>query len=123
MRRRDGKDRYHDYLYHNLGQSLRFLDTAGRPLATTPSARLAFADGDLIGYDYWHDRASLTSHAPLQARFDLALPGKQRTVVATGFSGLGFKIAPASAEAAVALAFGEPATDVSSFHPGRFVPA
>lgn len=81
-RRRDGKDRYHDYLYHNLGQSLRFLDTAGRPLATTPSERLAFADGNLIGYDYWHDRASLTSRAPLQARFDLELPGKRRTMTA-----------------------------------------
>ena len=81
-RRRDGKDRYHDYLYHNLGQSLRFLDAAGRPLATTPSDRLSFADGDLIGYDYWHDRASLASRAPLQARFDLQLSGKPHTMTA-----------------------------------------
>jgi hypothetical protein len=81
-RRRDGKDRYHDYLYHNLGQSLRFLDAAGQPLAATPSERLAFADGDLIGYDYWHDRASLTTRAPLRARFDLQLPGRQRTMTA-----------------------------------------
>ena len=81
-RRRDGKDRYHDYLYHNLGQSLRFLDPAGQPLATTPSQRLSFADGDLIGYDYWRDRASLTSRAPLRARFDLQLSGQQRTMTA-----------------------------------------
>ena len=81
-RRRDGKDRYHDYLYHNLGQSLRFLDPAGQPLATAPSERLSFADGDLIGYDYWRDRASLTSRAPLRARFDLQLSGQQRTMTA-----------------------------------------
>ncbi|MFS2217824.1 heparinase II/III family protein [Telluria sp. Tellsp104] len=81
-RRRDGKDRYHDYLYHNLGQSLRFLDPAGQLLATTPSQRLSFADGDLIGYDYWRDRASLTSRAPLRARFDLQLSGQQRTMTA-----------------------------------------
>jgi hypothetical protein len=81
-RRRDGKDRYHDYIYHNLGQSLRFLDAAGQPLATTPSERLSFADGDLIGYDYWRDRTSLASRAPLRARFDLQIPGRQRTMTA-----------------------------------------
>jgi len=81
-RRRDGRDRYHDYIYHNLGQSLRFLDAAGQPLATTPSQRLSFADGDLIGYDYWRDRASLASRAPLRARFDLQTPGRRRTMTA-----------------------------------------
>jgi hypothetical protein len=81
-RRRDGKDRYHDYIYHNLGQSLAFLDAAGQPLATRPSERLGFADGDLIGYDYWHDRASLASRAPLRARFDLRSDGRQRTMTA-----------------------------------------
>jgi hypothetical protein len=81
-RRRDGKDRYHDYLYHNLGQSLRFLDAGGQPLATKPSERLSFADGDLVGYDYWRDRATLTSLAPLRARFDLQLSGQPRTMTA-----------------------------------------
>lgn len=81
-RRRDGKDRYHDYIYHDLGSSLRFLDAAGQPLATTPSERLSFADGDLIGYDYWQDRKSLTSLRPLRARFDLPLPGRQLSMTA-----------------------------------------
>jgi hypothetical protein len=36
---------------------------AGHPLATAPSERLGFADGDLIGYDHWHDHASLTTRA------------------------------------------------------------
>jgi len=81
-RRRDGKDRYHDYLYHNLGQSLRFLDAGGTPLATRPSERLSFADGDLIGYDYWRDRTSLASMAPLRARFDLQLADQERTMTA-----------------------------------------
>jgi hypothetical protein len=81
-RRRDGKDRYHDYVYHNLGQSLRFLDAAGQPLVTTPSERLSFADGNLIGYDYWRDRTALASVAPLRASFDLQLPDGQRTMTA-----------------------------------------
>ncbi|MBE8519588.1 FAD-dependent oxidoreductase [Amycolatopsis sp. H6(2020)] len=55
-------------------------------------------------------------HAPLLG----SLPGRPRTVFATGFSGLGFKIAPASAEAAVSIAFGEPATEVTGLHPTRF---
>ncbi|OXM65842.1 N-methyl-L-tryptophan oxidase [Amycolatopsis vastitatis] len=55
-------------------------------------------------------------HAPLLG----SLPGRPRTVFATGFSGLGFKIAPASAEAAVAMAFGEPATEVTGLRPDRF---
>jgi hypothetical protein len=76
-RRRDGKDRYHDYIYHNLGQSMQFLGADGRVLPTAPSERLSFADGDLIGYDYWQDRKSLTSRQPLRARFDLALPQRK----------------------------------------------
>ncbi|RSM47296.1 FAD-dependent oxidoreductase [Amycolatopsis balhimycina DSM 5908] len=55
-------------------------------------------------------------HAPLLG----CLPGRPRTVFATGFSGTGFKIAPASAEAAVAIAFGEPATEAKEFDPARF---
>jgi hypothetical protein len=81
-RRRDGKDRYHDYIYHNLGQSLRFIGAGGQTLATAPSAALSFADGDLIGYDYWHDRGSLKSDQPLRARFDLQLPGRAVSMTA-----------------------------------------
>ena len=77
-RRRNGKDKYHDYIYHNLGQSMTFESAAGQPLATAPSQRLAFADGDLFGYDYWSDRKSLVSTQPLKAHFALALP--ERTV-------------------------------------------
>lgn len=55
-------------------------------------------------------------HAPLLG----TLPGRPRTVFATGFSGAGFKMAPASAEAAVAIAFCRPATEVGDFDPTRF---
>lgn len=58
-------------------------------------------------------------HAPLLG----SLPGRPRTVFATGFSGVGFKMAPASAEAAVAIATGEPSIELSGLHPARFAPA
>ncbi|SFU56285.1 heparinase II/III domain-containing protein [Pseudoduganella namucuonensis] len=75
-RRRDGKDKYHDYIYHNLGQTMAFSTASGQALATAPSQRLVFADGDLIGYDYWSGRRSLASTQPLKARFDLKLPDR-----------------------------------------------
>ncbi|CAN7305823.1 heparinase II/III family protein [Pseudoduganella sp. LjRoot289] len=81
-RRRDGADRYHDYIYHNLGQSMRFLTPSGEALAVAASSKLAFADNDLIGYDYWWDRKSLTSGGPLKAQFDLALPERSVSMTA-----------------------------------------
>lgn len=82
-RKRDGNDKYHDYIYHNLGQSMQFQGGDGQQLTTTPSERLSFADGDLVGYDYWRQRRSLTSERPLRARFDLKLP--QRTLSMTAW--------------------------------------
>jgi hypothetical protein len=76
-RRRDGGDRYHDYIYHNLGQSLSFKAPDGAALAPAPTNDLAFAAGDPVGYDYWWDRKSLKSTQPLMARFDLKLPTRE----------------------------------------------
>jgi hypothetical protein len=81
-RRHDGKDKYHDYIYHNLGQSMRFIGADGQTLPTAPSQRLAFADGDLFGYDYWSGRASLKSERPLRARFELQLPDRSVAMTA-----------------------------------------
>lgn len=75
-RRQAGKDKYHDYILHGLGQRMAFLD-GSQPLATAPSHQLSFADGDLYGYEYWFDKQSLKHTGPLQARFDLALPDRQ----------------------------------------------
>ncbi|WP_306392202.1 heparinase II/III domain-containing protein [Telluria beijingensis] len=79
-RRANGKDKYHDYVFHGLGQSMALTGVTGTPLATNPSQRLSFADGDLFGYDFWSERRSLTSTAPLKARFDLKLPDRALTM-------------------------------------------
>ncbi|HEY0588419.1 MAG TPA: heparinase II/III family protein [Pseudoduganella sp.] len=76
-RRRDGSDRYHDYIYHNLGQSLSFQAPDGTTLALAPTTDLAFAAGDPVGYDYWWDRKSLKASHRLKARFDLKLPTRE----------------------------------------------
>lgn len=81
-RKRDGHDKYHDYIYHNLGQRMQFLDSTGQALPTRPSEQLSFADGDLVGYDYWRARQSLTSQQPLRARFELQLPQRALNMTA-----------------------------------------
>jgi len=51
-RRQDGKDRFHDYFYHNLGQQMK--DPAGE-LKGTPSTDMAFAGGHLYAYSYFYN--------------------------------------------------------------------
>lgn len=75
-RRRAGADKYHDYIFHGLGQSVQLVQ-AVQPLQTAISHKLSFADGDLPGYEYWFDRRSLQQRDPLQAKFELAVPGRR----------------------------------------------
>jgi hypothetical protein len=72
-RRREGGDRYHDYLYHGLAQTMQF-SAGGAALEGAPTTDLSFAGGDLTGYEYWFDKQVLKADGPLQARFDLKLP-------------------------------------------------
>jgi hypothetical protein len=61
-KRRNGKDRFHDYFYHNLGEHLSVQDTKGRALDLKPSEEMAFAGGHLFALDYmWDKRAAKTN--------------------------------------------------------------
>jgi sarcosine oxidase len=50
------------------------------------------------------------------------LPARPRTIIATGFSGLGFKMAPGFGARAAAAASGEPVDNPRFLDPGRFYP-
>jgi sarcosine oxidase len=50
------------------------------------------------------------------------LPTRPRTIIATGFSGLGFKMAPSFGARAAAAASGEPVDNPQFLDPGRFGP-
>jgi hypothetical protein len=50
---------FHDYLYHNIGQSLALSDAAGKPLAVSPSELLNSQNGCLKGYDYFSNEKSM----------------------------------------------------------------
>ncbi len=88
------------------------------PLAQAASHRIpALADAGIAGgvagvYDMTPDAR------PLLGR----LPGLEGLVVAAGFSGMGFKIAPAVGEAVAGLIAGPVpgSVDVTPFRPGRF---
>jgi hypothetical protein len=72
-RRRDGEDRKHEYLYHNLGQSLTLYDDSGEPLNSQPTAELGSAHGDLVGYDYFTEKQAVTHDGDFTGRFRVVL--------------------------------------------------
>ena len=54
-RRKDGKDRMHDYFYHNIGQEFEL------SVPTEPTEELAFAGGHISAYSYlWNKSAAMT---------------------------------------------------------------
>lgn len=67
-RRRDGKDRMHDYFYHNIGQEF----TLG--LETSPTEELSFAGGNLYAYSYLWDKRSARSDRDVEGCFTMHLP-------------------------------------------------
>jgi hypothetical protein len=69
-RRRDGKDKMHDYFYHNMGQQLQM------DLPLQPTDALSFGGGHLGAYDYFYDKQSVTTDKDIHAVFSLAIPGK-----------------------------------------------
>ena len=75
--RKDGKDKFHDYFYHNMGQELELSATNGPALVLKPTDLLSFGGGHLFAYDYIFDKKSVTTEQDINAVFRLAVPGKQ----------------------------------------------
>ncbi len=76
-RRKDGKDKMHDYFYHNIGQQLMIKDNAGNALPLEPTEKLSFGGGQLFAYDYIYDKKSITTDKDINATFNLTIPGKE----------------------------------------------
>jgi hypothetical protein len=76
-RRRDGKDRMHDYFFHGLGQSMTVTDAEHRSLPLAPTEELTFANEELPAYDYFWDKRSISYAGDYGVRFDLALPDRE----------------------------------------------
>jgi len=76
-KRKDGKDKMHDYFYHNIGQQLLLSDDAGNTLPLQPTEKLSFGGGHLFAYDYFYDKRSVTTDKDINAIFKLTIPGKE----------------------------------------------
>ncbi|WP_218017728.1 heparinase II/III family protein [Formosa haliotis] len=67
-------DKFHDYFYHNLGQTMSIMDAKGIPLELTPSEEMAFAGGHLYALDYMWDKQSKKTAADYQAEWKIDMP-------------------------------------------------
>lgn len=76
-KRKDGKDKMHDYFYHNLGQSLVVKANDGISFYLQPTEKLSFSGGHLFAYDYFWDKKSITTSKDINALFNLAVPGRE----------------------------------------------
>lgn len=76
-KRKDGKDKMHDYFYHNMGQQLEVNDHSGKPLSLQPTEQLSFGGGHLFAYDYIYDKKSITTDKDIHAVFNLSVTGKE----------------------------------------------
>lgn len=76
-KRRDGKDKMHDYFYHNMGQQLTVNDNNGKPLPLQPTNELSFGGGHLFAYDYFWDKQFTNTAQDINVVFSLTMPGKE----------------------------------------------
>ena len=68
-KRQDGKDKMHDYFYHNLGQQMTLTAADGQSLNLQPTDELAFAGGHLYAYSYLYDKKMAETSSPVLATF------------------------------------------------------
>lgn len=68
-KRSDGKDKMHDYFYHNLGQTMTLEAADGSALSLNPTQELAFAGGHLYGYSYLYDKKQAVTDKNIKASF------------------------------------------------------
>ncbi len=79
-KKRDGKDRFHDYYYHNLGQSMEIRDAAGKPMELKAEEKVGFAGGHLYALDYmWGEKYAKTDD-DYQVEWKIDFDGKRDDV-------------------------------------------
>lgn len=86
-RRQDGEDKFHDYFYHNLGQTMKLTSVDGELLGLKPTSELAFAGGHLYAYSYIHHKKSAKTDQPVKATFSMKWPENDYNVDMTMWMG------------------------------------
>ncbi|MEQ8580452.1 MAG: hypothetical protein RIC30_20885 [Marinoscillum sp.] len=67
-------DKFHDYYYHNLGQSMELMDESGKPLDLSPNEEMAFAGGHLYALDYMWDKKLIKTDKDYQVEWKIDMP-------------------------------------------------
>lgn len=70
-RKVDGKDKMHDYFYHNLGQEMQISKTSGDTLNFKPTEELAFAGAHLYAYSYLFNKKSTVTAQDVKITFTM----------------------------------------------------
>lgn len=70
-RKQEGADKFHDYFYHNLGQTMTLSTLDGKPLPLKPTEELAFAGGHLSAYSYLYDKECTETAEGVKATFKI----------------------------------------------------
>ena len=73
-RKVEGKDKMHDYFYHNLGQVMTLKAADGSALNLQPTEELAFAGGHLYAYSYIYDKKCAVTDKDVRADFTVDMP-------------------------------------------------
>lgn len=73
-------DKFHDYYYHNLGQSMQLMDASGQALKLAPSEEMGFAGGHLYALDYMWDKQSIRTNDDYQAEWKIDMPEGEEDV-------------------------------------------
>ncbi len=70
--RRNKADKFHDYYYHNLGQSMEILDAAGVKIELVEEEKVGFAGGHLYALDYmWGEKfAPMSGDSQVEWKLD-----------------------------------------------------
>lgn len=79
-KQKEGKQK-HEYIYHNLGQSLEIYDRNNKPLQLSSTEDLSSKQGDLIGYDYFLDKFKGQTSEDLSALFRLKTDGNSDNIM------------------------------------------
>lgn len=66
-----GDRQFHDYFYHNLGQTMRLTAADGADLNLQPTEELAFAGGHLGAYSYIYNKVAATTDRPVRSTFTI----------------------------------------------------
>lgn len=70
-RKNEGGDKYHDYFYHNLGQTMTLTDADGNDINLQPDEELAFAGGHLYAYSYIYDKHAAQTDKNVKSTFTI----------------------------------------------------